>query len=94
MCWVDDVPEFHRVELLRLFTATKKLYLSGEVQCIALTLQGLVEERTTELLPALQNLFLHGYRIWGPIGKAIGDFGATRELSGHPVYVDFFWSEE
>ena len=27
--WVDDVPEFHWVELSRLFTATKKLYLSG-----------------------------------------------------------------
>jgi hypothetical protein len=86
--WVDYIPASHWVELLHLFTAAKKLYLSGElVRCIALTLQGLVEEGTAEVLPVLQNLFVHSYRPWGPIGQAIGNFVAARQLSGHPISV-------
>ena len=86
--WVDHIPDSHWVELLRLFTAVKSLYLSGEfVRCITLTLQGRVEELTTQVLPALQNLFLQGYRQWGPIGKATADFVTARQLSGQLIFV-------
>ena len=71
--WITSRTQW--VELFQLLTAATKLYLSGElVQCIALTLRGLVEEGTTEVLPALQNLFLHSYRPSGPVGQAIGEF--------------------
>ena len=86
--WVDHIPDSHWVELLQLFTAVKSLYLSGEfVRCITLTLQGLVEELTTQVLPALQNLLLQGYRQWGPIGKATADFVTARQLSGQLISV-------
>jgi F-box-like len=86
--WGDNIPDSHRVELLHLFTAAKELYLSEElVRCLALTLRRLVKEGTTEVSPALQNPFLHDYRPWCPIGQAIDDFIATRQLSGHPIFI-------
>ena len=49
-------------------------------------LKKLVGEKTTEVLPALQNLFFHKYvELLGP--TAIEDFIAARELSGHPIAV-------
>jgi hypothetical protein len=86
--WVDYTPDSYWIELFHLFTAAKGLYISGElVRRVALTLRGLAEEGTTEVLPALQNLFLHSYRPWGPVGQSIADFVAARQLSGHPIIV-------
>ena len=49
------------LELLRLFTAVRNLYLSKEiVLCIVPALQWLIGNRTTEVLPALENVFLEG----------------------------------
>jgi hypothetical protein len=57
--WQDDVENTLWLELLHPFAAVKNLYLSEELlPCVAPALQELVEGRTTEVLPALENIFL------------------------------------
>ena len=73
------------LQLLRPFTAVKNLYLSKEFASgIAAALQELVRDRITELLPSLQNIFVEGLTP-GLFQKNIGQFVATRQLSGHPI---------
>ena len=46
------------LEIFRPFTAVKNLYISKELaHCIARFLKGLVKERVTDVLPALESLF-------------------------------------
>jgi hypothetical protein len=79
------------LDLLHPFTAVKSLYVSEEfVPHLASTLQEIVGERVTEVLPALKSLFLEGTLPPGPILKAIGQFVVARHLSGHPIAV-FRW---
>ena len=76
------------LEILRPFTAVKNLYISKELaHCIALFLKGLVKERLTDVLPALESLFLEELYPSGPIQEAIRSFVAARQLLGHPVAV-------
>ena len=78
----------HWLELLHFFPATENLYLFGRVgSCIAFALQELTPEGVTEVLPALQTIFMEGLRSSGPVEGAIGEFVAARQLSGHPVAV-------
>jgi hypothetical protein len=57
--WIDDVEHDEWFELLHPFTAVKNLYLSEEFgPRTASALQELVEGRTTEVLPSLQNISL------------------------------------
>lgn len=78
----------HWLDLLCFFPATENLYLFERVaSCIALVLQELAPEGVTEVLPALQNLFIASLRSSGPVEEAIGEFVAARQLSGHPVAV-------
>jgi hypothetical protein len=51
------------------------------------SLQELVGGRTTEVLPALQSLFLEELHPSGRFDKAIGKFVAARQLSNHPVAI-------
>jgi hypothetical protein len=86
--WNDHNENDQSLELLRPFTAVKSLYLSEEFQAdIASALQGLVEGRTTEVLPSLQNIFLAGFERSGDFQEAVGQFMAARQLSGHPIAV-------
>ena len=79
----DQWPEF-----LHPFSAVKNLYLSeGIMLSVAHALQELSGESVTEVLPALQNIFLEGLQPSGPVQEAIGTFIAARQLSGHPVVV-------
>lgn len=92
--WVDNIPESRWAENFHLFTVAKKLYLPGELaQCsIALVLRGVVEEGTTEVLPALQNLFLHSYLPRGPQAVGLLDSSLPRDgskLSGYSIFVGF-----
>jgi hypothetical protein len=81
------------LEVLRLFTAVKNLYLPFEIsRYFSYALQDLVvNNRTTEILPSLQNIF------WGPMllgtdpklpgriqGK-IEQFIAARQVAGHSI---------
>ena len=76
------------LEIFRPFTAVKNFYISKELaHCIALFLKGLVKERVTDVLPALESLFLEELYPSGPIQEAIGSFVAARQLLGHPVAV-------
>ena len=88
--WQDDIEDSQWLELLHPFTAVKDLYLSKEfAPRIAPYFQELVDGRTTEVLPALQNLFLGEIHPSDsrPVKKAIGKFVAARQLSNHPVAI-------
>jgi hypothetical protein len=62
--WQDNIENALWLELLQPFTYVKNLYLSEDIaQCIVPALQdlvGAVGRRATEVLPALQNIFLEG----------------------------------
>ena len=76
------------LDLSRPFTGLKDLRLDRRiVQYYALALRDLSGERLTEVLPALQNLFIEGLGSLGPTGiqEALEQFVAARQLSGSPV---------
>ena len=75
------------LELFHPFTAVKGLYISRElVPRIAPALQELVGERVTEVLPALQTLFLEKTLLSTPtVTQIIDRFVAARELAKHPI---------
>jgi hypothetical protein len=76
------------MELFHPFTAVKNLYISKEfAQYIAPALQELVGERVTDVLPALESLFLEELEPSGPVQEAIGQFTAARQLLGRPVTI-------
>jgi hypothetical protein len=83
------------LELLHPFAAVKNLYLSKKVaQHVAPALEELAfDERLTEELPALQNIFLADLEPAGSVQQAINYFAYTRWLSGLPVAV-FQWEVE
>ena len=73
------------LELLHLFTAVQKLYLSRESALrIAPCLQELVKGRAMEALPALQKLFLEETCPLKPVRKAIKKF-IEAWLPNHPI---------
>jgi len=93
----DDIENTQWLELLLPFANVKNLHLSEKVvPCIAPALQELTGERATEVLPALQNLFLHDVEASRPVEEGIGRFVATRQFSGHPVAIHHGkrWSDE
>jgi hypothetical protein len=86
--WKDDMEDAQWLELLDLFTALKNLYLTdGIAQRFCGALQELSGERTTEVLPALRNIFVRGSSL-EPVQEAMKSFVAARQLSDHPVVVD------
>ena len=59
--WEGNIENTLWLELLHPFTGVKNPFLSWEfVRCIGPALEELVEDRMTEVLPALQNIFLEG----------------------------------
>jgi hypothetical protein len=86
--WQDDIESSQWLEVLNPFTAVKDLYISLEfTPRIAPALQELVGERTTEVLPILQRLFLEETLLSGPTPEAIGQFVAARQISSHPITI-------
>jgi len=86
--WQDDIENLQWLELLHPFTSVKKLVLYKKiVGLVAPALQELTGETATEVLPALQSLLLKRPRRSGPINKAIAQFVAARQISGHPVAI-------
>ena len=84
---IEDSPA-QWLEILHPFTAVKGLYVSYQfVLHIAVTLQEIVGERVTEVLPALETLFLDDRFPAGPKQEAFGQFVAARRLAGHPIAV-------
>ena len=80
-------------EFLRPLTSVKDMALRSQdlVELVAPALQELAGEKTTEVLPALQNLFIwtlsHEQPLSGPDKEAIEQFSATRQ---HPVTVHYY----
>jgi len=89
----DEVEVIQWREFLHLFTSVKEMTVQpvGSIPLIAPTLQDLAGEGATEVLPALQNLFLRTYsrQLSGPVKEAIEQFINTRQLHGHPVTVHY-----
>ena len=76
--WQDNINNTRWLELLRPFTIVKNLYLSKDVaRCVVPALKELAGEQVTELLPTLQNLFLNGLQLSGPVEEAVGRFVAA-----------------
>jgi hypothetical protein len=91
--WQDNIENTQWLELLLPLTAVESLYVSKEfVPGITAALQELVRERTTEVLPTLQNLFLEELQGSGPVHESIGLFVAARQLLDHPIAVSL-WRE-
>ena len=89
--WQDDIETDQWLELLHRLTAVKDLYISQEfTPRIAPTLQELVGGRVTEVLPALQTLFLEEAPPPGPVQETIEKFVAARQLAGHPIAVSLW----
>ena len=92
---LDDETENDRwLELLSPFTSVKCLYIQEAFDDdLTPVLQGLVGERVSEVLPALQTLFLEDPREDGRFREAIEPFVSARQLSGHPIVVSH-WDGE
>ena len=95
--WKNDAIENTLwLQLLLPFAAVTNLYLSKEfAPGIAAALQELVGDvnRTTEVLPSLQNIFVKGLGPWGPFQENIGQFVAARRRSGHPIAISV-WEDD
>ena len=89
---IDPSPQW--LELLRLFNTVKDLRIHKFVASrIAQSLRGLPVERVTEVLPALENVFISKLDpFFGPVMEAISEFADMRQLSGHPVSI--YYQEE
>jgi len=82
------------LDFLRPFTAVKNLYLPELFSPpIALALEEFTGGRTTEVLPALQNVFLEGFSPSEPVEEGIGQFISARQLTNHPVAL-FVWNKD
>jgi hypothetical protein len=88
--YLDDIETVQWVDLLRPFASVKSLILDDQVaRLVAPALQELTGESVTEVLPALQNLFLRPSARSRPIQEAIAQFVTARQLSEHPVAVHY-----
>ncbi|KAI9455515.1 hypothetical protein F5148DRAFT_1288216 [Russula earlei] len=86
--WKDDMPTTPWLGLLAPFTSVNDLRLSDPAaRHIYRVLEELVEERVTEFLPALRNIFVRNLWPSESVPKYIEGFVAARRLSGHPVAV-------
>ena len=88
--WQEDMENTQWLELLHPFATVKDLYLSKEVALrVASVLQELSEERVTEVLPALQDIFIDGLQSSGPVQEVFHKYVTARgrHVSGHPVAI-------
>jgi hypothetical protein len=93
--WQDGIENSQWLELLRPFTAVKDLYLSKEfAPCIAPCLQELVGGRTTEVLPALQSIFLDKTHRSGPFEDVFEKLITAEQLSNRRVAISRWKSRE
>jgi hypothetical protein len=91
---VGDRIESIFLELFRLFTTIQGLYVTDSlVPFIVPTLQKLIGERATEVLPNLRELFLGGSVIPGSVQEAMRPFSDARRLSGRPIAI-CRWKDE
>ena len=76
--WHDQNEDVQWLDLLHPFTGLKDLHLDkGVVPHYTLALRELTGERVTDVLPALQNLFIEELEPSGPMQEALGQFTAA-----------------
>jgi hypothetical protein len=76
------------LQLFRSFSAVQSLYLSHSFRApVMSTLQSLIEESVTDILPALVDLYIEGHPTTSTELHNIEPFIAARQRSGHPVAV-------
>ena len=86
--WKGSVENREWLELFRPFMAVKNLYVTENLaSLIAPALQELVEGRTTNVLPALQNIFLDGLESSGSVQETIGKLVAARQDANHSIVI-------
>jgi hypothetical protein len=86
--WKDDMDPSQWLELFHPFIAVQNLYVAKRlVRFVVTALQELTGERTMEVLPVLNNLFLEGFETPGPVQQAITPFVSARQLSKHPIVI-------
>jgi F-box-like len=88
--WQANVENALWLRLLHPFTSVENLYLSEEIaRRIVPALQDLVGERATEVLPALENIFLEEGQRSGPVQEGIQQVVAVRQATNHPIAVSY-----
>ena len=93
--WKDNIENGLWLGILQPFAAVKNLYLSEEfAACIAAAMQELVGDRTTEVLPALQNIYLEEFESSGPVEEGIRQLVAARQVASCPIAVSRWANSE
>lgn len=101
-CWKNGIEDAQWLDFLRPFDGVKSLYLPRIFAIgVGSSLNELIGERITEVLPTLQNIFADGYpRPTSREIEGIVQFVQARQLSGHPIIIflksnplDWFKSE-
>ena len=86
--WQVDMEDTEWLKLFHPFTAVRTLRIRRQLQpLIVPALQELTGERATEVLPALDSVYLEEYQPSGSEQQAIKPFIAARQYSDHPVAV-------
>jgi hypothetical protein len=86
--WKDGMDSSQWLELFHLFITVRDLYVAKQVApFVTAALQDLTGERTMEVLPVLNNLFLEGFELPRPMQEAIKPFVSARQISGHPIFI-------
>lgn len=88
MSWGHEMSPFQWHELFLPFIAVRDLYVSWQlVPFVAVAFKELTGERSMEVLPALDRLFLEGFQPSGDVQGAIEPFISSRQLYGRPVVI-------
>jgi hypothetical protein len=76
------------LELFHPFIAVRNLYVAKQfVSFVTAALRELTGERTMEVLPVMNNLFLEGFKASGLVRQAIRPIVSARQLSNHPIVI-------
>ncbi|KAI9507657.1 hypothetical protein F5148DRAFT_1203178 [Russula earlei] len=87
--WGADIEDIQWLDLLRTFTTVKNLFLTEEIgPQIASALGELTGAGVTEVLPALQSLFLENSLRSGSFKEAMRPFINARRHCGRPVNIN------
>jgi hypothetical protein len=83
--WGNHMSDSEWIQLLRFFPALETMCIPHDLALyLVRALEGLGGKQVTEILPALQYLFIDGL---AHIDESVGKFVAARQLSGHPIVV-------
>ena len=92
--WQEIVDDPDWLELLDRFVSVKSLYISDRLgPILASVLDKVTGERVTEVLPALQNLFIEHLWLQKFVQNTITPFVSARQLYDHPIVVQC-WERE